>query len=792
MVADSQHTPPEPPTDDDLILAAMEQVQRTPSGGSGSSSGVEGELEIDAGAFAGYVVTREIHRGGQGVVYQAIHKGTKRKVAIKVLRESLFTTPRERMRFEREVEVLAQLEHPNIVAVQDSGRLPLDKGGLQFFVMDYVSGKSLDDHLKDSGRDVRGVLKLFATICEAVNAAHLRGIVHRDLKPANIRVGTDGQPHVLDFGLAKIAAIDPLDEVSPDMMTVTGQFLGTPMWASPEQVERNPRLIDPRTDVYSLGVMMYQALTGQFPYHVRGSMREVLDNILRAEPTHPSSVSRVIDDEVSTILLKCLSKERDRRYQNAGELARDLRAYLEGRAIEAKGDSAWYVLSKMLARHRAATVAGVLVLAAVCAGGIVSTVFWRRAEDRREEAQGAMMVAQRREQEATEQRLIAEREALRAGRVAGFVSGILDGADPDTLEGRDPAVVMELLLQAKLRARGDLSGEPEVLAEILDVIGRSYQTIGRYAEAEADLRSSLDIRRKLPGDHDPEISASLLHLASLRWEQGDSSGALSLLSEAEALAKINPGEKSGLMASIAHQGALNAAIMGDFGRALAGYQRSLAIRGAIFGPDSVEATEDLSSLGMLHYRQKHFDEAIEFFRKAGANLAARSLNRTIPAAVVSGNLAMALRDRVAAGKGRPEDLGEAEALARGVLAIYHDLLAEVNPDHYYYTNALNKLGQVLCTAGKLDEAEKCLRECLERRTRSNPHNEAQIALTRVSLAEVLRLRGEFDEAADLLGSARATLDRVRGRNNSATRRAYEQSVLLYEAWNKPDEAAKYR
>ncbi|MHC4611415.1 MAG: serine/threonine protein kinase, partial [Planctomycetota bacterium] len=303
---------------------------------------------LPSDSFRGYTIVREAHRGGQGVVYQAIQKGTKRKVAIKVMKEGPFAGPTDKARFEREVLVLGQLNHPNIVAIHDSG----SAAGSFYYVMDYVSGRPLDVHMASDHRSIDDTLRLFAKICEAVSAAHLRGVIHRDLKPSNIRIDAEGKPHVLDFGLAKVATGTVTNASQPQVMTMTGQFVGSLPWASPEQAEGAPGKIDVRTDVYSLGVVLYQMLTGKFPYAVVGNMRDVLDRIMKAEPARPSTVRKQINDEVETIVLKCLAKERERRYQTAGELGRDVVRYLAGEPIEAKRDSAMYVLRKQVGKHR--------------------------------------------------------------------------------------------------------------------------------------------------------------------------------------------------------------------------------------------------------------------------------------------------------------------------------------------------------------------------------------------------------------------------------------------------------
>jgi len=356
-------------SDRDLIEQAIKQAEQAPPPASGSAS--DGADLPPPEAIPGYQFIRKIHRGGQGVVYQALQLSTRRKVAIKVLHEGPFRGSAGRARFEREVQILGQLNHPNIVDIHASGITP---SGSCYYVMDYIGGRRLDEYLSRSREEpLEAPLRLFEKICIAVNAAHLRGVIHRDVKPANIRIDTNGEPIVVDFGLAKIAVPDVSNESTPQAMTLTGQFVGSLPWASPEQAEGVTEAIDLRTDVYSLGVILYQILTGgRFPYRVIGNMREVLDNILSAEPTRPSTVRRGINDELETIVLKCLAKDRERRYQSAGEVARDIEHYLRGEPIEAKRDSGWYVVRKTLRRYRpqVGVAAGFLVLLILFAGSM--------------------------------------------------------------------------------------------------------------------------------------------------------------------------------------------------------------------------------------------------------------------------------------------------------------------------------------------------------------------------------------------------------------------------------------
>ncbi len=331
----------------------------------------------------GYEILAEVHRGGQGIVYAALQHSTRRQVALKVMKEGPFAGAADKARFDREVGILSQLRHPNIVAIHDSGVA----AGHSYFVMDYIAGGPLDEYVRTRGdATTADVLRLFATICDAVNAAHVRGIIHRDLKPSNIRVDEQGKPHVLDFGLAKLTTIDGGTDLT--QMTNAGQFIGSLPWASPEQAEGEPQKIDLRTDVYALGVLLYQLLAGRFPYSVSGSAHEVLSRILHEEPPRPSAVcppGRRLDGDLDTIILKCLAKERDRRYQSAGELGRDLQRYLAGQPIDARRDSTWYMLTKTVKRYRGAFTL-IAVAACVLPGFTIALAVAYRQTARAEQA----------------------------------------------------------------------------------------------------------------------------------------------------------------------------------------------------------------------------------------------------------------------------------------------------------------------------------------------------------------------------------------------------------------------
>ncbi len=327
---------------------------------------------------AGFTIGAVLGTGGMGVVYVAEQDRPRRTVALKVIRLGRRGMLR---RFEHEAEVLGRLQHPGIAQVYGAGAADLTSVGgppaQPYIAMELVKGFPLDEYARRERLDVRRKLELMAEVCDAAQHAHQRSVIHRDLKPANILVDEGGRPRVLDFGVARATGADARET----RQTGAGQLIGTLAYMSPEQMLGDPGEVDTRTDVYALGVILYQLLAGRLPHLLDGKPLAEAARITREEePARLGTVDRALRGEVETIVAKALAKDRARRYQTAAELGQDIRRYLDGRSIAAKDDSAFYVVRKQLSRHRVLVGAGAVLLVLLIGFAAYATVQSRRNE----------------------------------------------------------------------------------------------------------------------------------------------------------------------------------------------------------------------------------------------------------------------------------------------------------------------------------------------------------------------------------------------------------------------------
>ena len=452
-------------------------------------------------SIPGYVLHEIIHRGGQGTVYRATQAATGRLVALKIMHDRPMQRAEDIIRFRREVEILTELRHPGIVALYD-GKV---EGGRPCLVMELIHGKRLDEYVQENSLGADECLHLFVGLCDAVGEAHVRGVVHRDLKPSNILVDPDGRPHVLDFGLAKLLAAEP-GSGNPDL-TETGQFVGSLMWAAPEQAGGEGDKVDVRTDVHALGLILFEALTGKHPFGVSGPVTKALDGIMHDEAARPSSIVHGLNDEIDTLVLKCLQKDRDRRYQSAKDLGADIQRYLHGDAIDAKRDSTWYVLSKTARRHRWLVGGGLAAAFVAVVYGITVTALLQRATNAERDAEAQRAEAVRKYDLAREslEFLVHEvsEELASVGPARDARRRILQGA--------------YARLQGLLSERSDDVVLNEDVARTHLQLGDIAITIGEVAAAEEHFKAALAVLDELAAlDASGRVLARLHALTLIR------------------------------------------------------------------------------------------------------------------------------------------------------------------------------------------------------------------------------------------------------------------------------------
>ncbi len=454
---------------------------------------VEGPDPLIGQRIGRYHIKARIAAGGMAVVYEAVQQRPHRVVALKVMKPQIAARSAVR-RFEFEAQVLARLRHPNIAQVFEAGTHELGGARVLFFAMEYIPGaRDIIEYATRKGLGIRERLELFLGVCDAVHHGHARGVIHRDLKPSNILIDASGRPKVIDFGVAR--ATDS-DLALTTQQTHIGQLVGTIQYMSPEQCDADPHEIDTRSDVYSLGVVLYELLSGTLPYDATGStIYRAAKVIQEREPRRLGSVKPRLAGDLETIVHKALEKDRERRYASAAELAADIRRYLAGEPITARPPSAWYVLRKFAGRHRAAFVASLLVLLTLVGAVAVSSVFALVARRQRNAALLAERDARRAERQARQSENVARRERRRA-RFRAYTSRLsaAQGAWADD----DPATARRMLELADKDLRG---------WEWRHLMSRMDQSLGVVAEVPVRFR-------------DLAIDPTARRCAVLAWDEG--------------------------------------------------------------------------------------------------------------------------------------------------------------------------------------------------------------------------------------------------------------------------------
>jgi len=774
-----------------------------------------------------YEIVGTLGRGGMGTVYHGRQvEPVRRDVAIKLIKRGM-DTDRIVARFEAERQTLAVLDHSGIARMLDAGA---DEQGRPYFVMEMVRGVPITDYADVRRLAVSERLELFLQVCQAVQHAHQKGVLHRDIKPSNVLVTEqDGAaiPKVIDFGVAKV--IDPGLDVTATL-TEHGQFVGTPEYMSPEQAGAYPGSVDTRSDVYSLGVLLYELLTGRRPYRLRGlPIAEIQRVIATEEPLQPSTavtqpdettasspasqpgfvaearssspprLSRDLAGDLDNIVLKALRKEPERRYAGAEQLAADVRRHLEGRPVEARQDTFSYRAGKFVQRHRF----GVAVAAAaiVALAGFAATITYQRNRALQAESR-------------------AEQEAATASQVSECLVDLFREADPQITQG-DELSARALLDQGAERIEESLADQPAVQAALMTTMSEAYTGIQAPGPALELAQRSLELNRELYGGPHVEVANSLVALAAANAAGSRPDLAMPLYREAltmreELLEPDAPDiiESKRLLA-------LNLHTMAEFEEAESLYREVLEMTRRVYPEDGPEVTGALQNVGEILHAQGKVDEALDYLQEALARARDGEADPLTTADIAS-ELGVLLKNM-----DRPE---EAEPLYREALEIRQRVLG----DHPFTAQSHNNLGVFLRGIGRDEEALEHAERALEvyRASLGDNHRDVGIAYSNLgssyrdvgrldeaegsyraglaslgasmgsdywvygqvqyNLGVLLRDQERFAEAEDLMVTGYEKIRDALGEDSNRALLTLEGVVKLYEEWGREEQAAKYR
>jgi serine/threonine protein kinase/Tfp pilus assembly protein PilF len=776
-----------------------------------------------------YRILEELGSGGMGIVYLAEQTHpVKRRVALKIIKLGM-DTEQVVARFESERQALAVMDHPNIAKVLDGGAT---ESGRPYFVMDLVRGIPINDYCDRHRLSMNERLRLFLPVCQAVQHAHQKGVIHRDLKPSNVLVIVqDDQPvpKIIDFGIAK-ATDHRLAQRT--LFTEQGQLIGTPEYMSPEQAEMSALDVDTRTDIYSLGVMLYELMSGVLPFDPRAlrsagfgeiqriireseppkastrlsTQKETQSEIAQRRKTDPGSLLKELRGDLDWITMKAMAKDRTRRYPSASELAADIERHLRYEPVLAGPPSALYRIKKYVKRHKIGVTAAAVVIAAILAGIAGTSIGLLRAV----RAEGK-----------------AVQEAETAKQVSDFLVSLFEVSDPSESKGNS-ITAREILDRGAQKMEKEMAGQPLIKARLMDTMGQVFQSLGLFDQALPLMKSALQSRRTNLGNEHLDIAISMEHTGLVLIAKGDYAGAEPLLQEALAVRRRLLGKgHADVAAGLASLGELNymkgdlekaeklfresldirrkalgnehieisnslndlamtLKARGDYEKAEPLYRESLAIRQKLLGSDHPAIAQSLNNLGMYLYqmflnKKNDGTEAEQLLRQALA-MNRRMLGNEHPEVSTNlNNLALLMRDK--------GDYDQAIALFREVTEIDRKTLGQEHPS---VASKTNSLASVLVRKGDYKSAEELFHKAIAIQRKTFAEKSWEIATTKLLLGACLKEEKRYGEAESLMLEAFPIIEKSFGIGHPRAQAAVKRLIELYEAWGKPDRVAAYK
>jgi eukaryotic-like serine/threonine-protein kinase len=661
-----------------------------------------------------YRLLQELGEGGCGIAYLAEQLApVKRQVALKVIKPGM-DTKAVVARFEAERQLLALMDHPNVAKVFDAGSTA---SGRPFFVMELVQGIRITEYCEQMQLSITERLQLFVQVCHAIQHAHHKGVMHRDIKPSNVLVTMhDGQPmvKVIDFGIAK-AIQGPLSEQT--LHTALDQFLGTPAYISPEQTELGQRNVDTRSDIYSLGVLLYELLTGCTPLDTEELLQSSADEMRRRvreeEPLIPSARLKEVRGDLDWIVMRCLEKEPARRYQTVSDVSAELHRYLRHEPIEARPPDLGYRIRKFSRRNRTMVAALLGAAIFIVAFAINTSIQTRRVTAERD-------------------RVYQESETAKI--VSAFMEQIFDASQPLTAQGRT-ITARDLLDEAGRRIRGDLNQRPEVRARLLEAIGRAYRRLDLFTTAVPYLEDALRLRRQLPDPDGMRTASVLIELAMAVRKADDLPRAESLLAEALAISKQHHAERSATYAKLLLDVGRVHLAMGNLTDSRTNLQRSRELFRSLFGSLHTDIGNVDTDLASVFLWQDNLAAAEQAARE-GVQIFAATRPPTHPDRV-DAEVALA---QVLQRQGR---ISEAAELFENSLAAWTKLYGPNSPK---VGDVLDSLAGIKKAQGMLAEAEDYAQRSLRAQEVASGKEHTGTAYERTVLAAILVQRGKYSEA----------------------------------------------